>query len=109
MVARQRRLISLTLSASLLAALFAAVPVLADSLAPPTYSIAVVADGETSGSYTVPTGNPDSITLGDISSEFGFTLPLILATNSGTGWGDCNTNGDTSDLGDYVWPTVAQA
>lgn len=109
MDARQRRLISLTLSASLLAALFAAVPVQrAYASDPPTYSIAVVADGETSGSYTVPTGNPDAITVGDISSEFGFTLPLILATNSGTGWGDCNTNG-VSDDGDYVWPTVAQA
>lgn len=110
MVARQRRLISLTLSASLLTALFAAVPVQrAYASDPPTFSIAVVADGETSGSYTVPTGNPDSITLGDISSEFGFTIPLILATNSGTGWGDCNTDGDTSDDGDYVWPTVTAA
>ena len=76
---------------------------------PPTYSIAIVADGVTSGSYTVPAGNPDGIAIGDVASEFGFTLPLILATNTGTGWGDCDADGDTSDAGDYVWPTVAAA
>jgi hypothetical protein len=101
MVARRRRLISLTLSTSLLAALFAAVPVQrAYASDPPTYSIAIVADGVTSGSYTVPAGNPDGITIGDVASEFGFTLPLILATNTGTGWGDCDADGDTSDAGD---------
>lgn len=110
MVARQRRLLSLSLSISLLAALFAAVPTQrAFASDPPTYSIAVVADGVTSGSYTVPAGNPDAITVGDVASEFGFTLPLILATNTGTGWGDCDGDGDTNDAGDYVWPTVAAA
>ncbi len=110
MVARRRRLLSLTLSISLLAALFAAVPTQrAFASDPPTYSIAVVADGVTSGSYTVPAGNPDAITVGDVASEFGFTLPLILATNTGTGWGDCDANGDTNDAGDYVWPTVDEA
>ena len=110
MVARRRRLLSLSLSISLLTALFAAVPTQrAFASDPPTYSIAIVADGVTSGSYTVPAGNPDAITIGDVASEFGFTLPVILATNSGTGWGDCNTDGDTSDVGDYVWPTVAAA
>ena len=110
MVARRRHLFSLTLSISLIAALFAAVPTQrAYASDPPTYSIAIVADGVTSGSYTVPAGNPDGITIGDVASEFGFTLPLILATNTGTGWGDCDANGDTSDAGDYVWPTVAAA
>jgi hypothetical protein len=110
MVARRRHLVSLTLSISLLAALFAAVPTQrAYASDPPTYSIAIVADGVTSGSYTVPAGNPDGIAIGDVASEFGFTLPLILATNTGTGWGDCDADGDTSDAGDYVWPTVAAA
>ena len=110
MVARRRHLVSLTLSISLIAALFAAVPTQrAYASDPPTYSIAIVADGVTSGSYTVPAGNPDGITIGDVASEFGFTLPLILATNTGTGWGDCDADGDTSDAGDYVWPTVAAA
>ena len=110
MVARRRRLLSLTLSITLLAALFAAVPTQrAFASDPPTYSIAVVADGVTSGSYTVPAGNPDAITVGDVASEFGFTLPVILATNTGTGWGDCDGDGDTNDAGDYVWPTVAAA
>ena len=110
MVARRRHLVSLTLSISLIAALFAAVPTQrAYASDPPTYSIAIVADGVTSGSYTVPAGNPDGIAIGDVASEFGFTLPLILATNTGTGWGDCDADGDTSDAGDYVWPTVAAA
>jgi hypothetical protein len=110
MVARRRHLLSLTLSISLLTALFAGVPTQrAFASDPPTYSIAIVADGVTSGSYTVPAGNPDAITIGDIASEFGFTLPLILATNTGTGWGDCDADGDTGDAGDYVWPTVAAA
>ncbi|MCX5973015.1 MAG: hypothetical protein NTV27_05710 [Chloroflexi bacterium] len=110
MVARRRHLVSLTLSISLIAALFAAVPTQrAYASDPPTYSIAIVADGVTSGSYAVPAGNPDGITIGDVASEFGFTLPLILATNTGTGWGDCDADGDTSDAGDYVWPTVAAA
>ncbi len=110
MVARRRRLISLTLSISLLAALFAAVPVQRVSASDPnTYPIAIVAEGVTSGSYIVPDGNPDGIVLGDVASEFGFTLPLLLASNTGTGWGDCNVDGDTSDEGDYVWPTVAAA
>ena len=110
MVASRRHLVSLTLSISLIAALFAAVPTQrAYASDPPTYSIAIVADGVTSGSYTVPAGNPDGITIGDVASEFGFTLPLILATNTGTGWGDCDADGDTSDAGDYVWPTVAAA
>ncbi|MFZ9352358.1 MAG: hypothetical protein ACO25N_01790, partial [Candidatus Limnocylindrus sp.] len=110
MVARRRRLISLTLSISLLAALFAAVPVQRASASDPnTYPITIVADGVSSGSYTVPDGNPDGIVLGDVASEFGFSLPLLLASNTGTGWGDCNVDGDTSDEGDYVWPTVAAA
>ncbi|MEY3683759.1 MAG: hypothetical protein RIS62_469, partial [Chloroflexota bacterium] len=110
MVARQRRLISLALSISLLAALFAAVPVQRASASDPnTYPITIVADGVSSGSYTVPDGNPDGIVLGDVASEFGFSLPLLLASNTGTGWGDCNVDGDTSDEGDYVWPTVAAA
>ena len=110
MVARRLRLISLSLSISLLATLLAAVPVQRVYASdPPTYTISIVADGQTSGSYTVPIGNPDSFTIGDIASEFGFSLPLILATNTGAGWGDCNNNGNTSDVGDYVWPTVAAA
>ena len=110
MVARRRRLTSLALSISLLAALFAAIPtqrVYASD--PPTFVIAVVADGEVSGSYTVPAGYPEAFTIGDVASEYGFSLALIFSTNDGTGWGDCNGDGDTSDAGDYDWPTVAEA
>ena len=110
MPARQHRVISLGVSLALLTTLFFGVPaprVLASD--PPIYTVSVVAQGETNGSYTVPTGNPDGILLGDISSEFGYSIPLLLATNTGTGWGDCNTDGDITDVGDYDWPTVTEA
>jgi len=98
MVARRRRLTSLALSISLLAALFAAIPtqrVYASD--PPTFVIAVVADGAVSGSYTVPAGNPDAFKIGDVASEYGFSLALIFSTNAGTCWGDCNCYGYNSN------------
>ena len=110
MVTRQRRLTSLTLSLALLGTLFVGVPAQrVAAVGDPIYRIAVIAEGQVDGSYTVPSGNPDSFTLDDIASEFGLPVALLLQVNTGTGWGDCNSDGDITDVGDYDWPTVTEA
>ncbi len=69
MVTRQRRLTSLSLSLALLVTLFVGVPAQRVAAVGDTiYRIAVIAEGEVGGSYTVPSGNPDSFTLYDIAS-----------------------------------------
>ena len=109
MVTRQRRLTSLSLSLALLGTLFVGVPAQrVAAVGDPIYRIAVIAEGQVDGSYTVPSGNPDSFTLDDIASEYGLPVALLLQVNTGTGWGDCNGDGDIADLGDYDWPTVTE-
>ena len=109
MVARRSHLLPVSLSISLLVTLFVGVPAQhAFAVGDPTYRIAVIADGETEGSYTVPTSNPDSFTLDDIASEYGLPVALLLQVNNGAGWGDCNGDDDIADLGDYDWPTVTE-
>jgi hypothetical protein len=110
MVTSQRRLTSLTLSLALLGTLFVGVPAQrVAAVGDPIYRIAVIAEGEVDGSYTVPSGNPDSFTLNDIASEYGLSVALLLQANSGIGWGDCNSDGDITGTGDYDWPTVTEA
>jgi hypothetical protein len=110
MVARRRHLASLTLSLALIGTLFVGVPAQrVAAVGDPIYRIAVIAEGEVDGSYTVPSGNPDSVPLDDIASEFGLPVALLLQVNTGTGWGDCNSDGDIADTGDYDWPTVTEA
>ena len=110
MVTRQRRLTSLSLSLALLVTLFVGVPAQrVAAVGDPIYRIAVIAEGEVDGSYTVPSGNPGAFTLDDIASESGLPVALLLQVNAGSGWGDCNSDGDITDTGDYDWPTVTEA
>jgi hypothetical protein len=109
MSARQHRRIAPLLSALILFGLLLGTPVRVAVASSPSWKVFAIGSGESVGSFIVPSGNPGSVTLSDLATDYGYALPLLLAANSGSSWGDCNLDGDRSDAGEYTWPTIAQA